>query len=356
MWRARYRDAAGKEHAQHFTSKDDGQKWLDRVTASIVTGTYVDPSAGKTTFREYAENWRAIQAHRESTQDYVERTFRLHLYPTLGHRPLREIRPSEVRAAMKKMESTLGESSIKVAYRYASSVFKSAVLDRFIPVSPCTGLRVPKQRPIRHIPISTTTVQSLADAVPAHLNALIVLAAGTGMRQGEVFGLTVDRVDFLRRKIHVNRQLIKLKGEPPKFGPLKTESSLRTLPMPQVVADALAHHLAHYPPGEHGLVFTNQFGRPLLRSPFDTAFRKAARSAGVSDTVVCHSLRHYYASLLIYAGESVKVVQARLGHASATTTLDDYAHLWPESDERTREAIDDAFRSPPLDLPNERTA
>jgi len=53
-----------------------------------------------------------------------------------------------------------------------------------------------------------------------------------------------------------------------------------------------------------------------------------------------HSLRHYYASLLIRHGESVKTVQARLGHASASETLDTYSHLWPDSDDRTRDAID----------------
>ena len=53
-----------------------------------------------------------------------------------------------------------------------------------------------------------------------------------------------------------------------------------------------------------------------------------------------HVLRHYYASLLIRHGESVKTVQARLGHASATETLDTYSHLWPDSDDRTREAVD----------------
>ncbi len=356
IWRARYRDAAGKEHARHFPSEAAGQKWLDEVTASIVTGTYVDPSAGKKTFREYAEYWRSIQAHRPSTQEHVERTLRLHVYPTLGDRPLNEIRPSQLRALLRNMESRLGPSSISVAYRHVSSILKSALLDRCIAVSPCAGLRVPKPRPKRIPPISTETVQALAVAMPAHLAAIVILAAGTGLRQGEAFGLTVDRIDFLRKRIVVDRQLVGLRGGPPGFGPLKTASSLRTVPIPQVVADALAYHLAHYGTGDHGLVFTNQLGRPLRRSTFNRTWRNAARLAGESDTVVFHSLRHYYASLLIYHGESVKVVQDRLGHASATTTLDTYAHLWPESDERTREAVDDAFSSPLLDLTSERTA
>jgi integrase len=59
-----------------------------------------------------------------------------------------------------------------------------------------------------------------------------------------------------------------------------------------------------------------------------------------------HALRHYCASLLIRFGESVKTVQARLGHASAAETLDTYSHLWPDSDDRTREAIDSVLRQP----------
>ena len=66
-WRARYRDAEGREHARHFERKIDGQRWLDEVTAAVVTGQYVDPKAGRLTFREYAEQWRQIQQHRPGT-------------------------------------------------------------------------------------------------------------------------------------------------------------------------------------------------------------------------------------------------------------------------------------------------
>jgi len=59
-----------------------------------------------------------------------------------------------------------------------------------------------------------------------------------------------------------------------------------------------------------------------------------------------HELRHYHASLLIRHGESVKTVQARLGHASAVETLNTYAHLWPDSEDRTRSAIDEVFSRP----------
>ena len=102
---------------------------------------------------------------------------------------------------------------------------------------------------------------------------------------------------------------------------------------------ALAAHLAAFPAERGGLVFT-LCGEPIGRQAFGHLWRPAARAAGLPPRSGLHALRHYYASLLIRHGESVKTVQARLGHASAVETLDTYAHLWPDSDDRTREAID----------------
>jgi hypothetical protein len=66
-WRARYRDDTGKEHARHFVKKVDAQRWLDEVSASVLTGQYVDPRAGRVTFRAYAETWRQAKPHRPTT-------------------------------------------------------------------------------------------------------------------------------------------------------------------------------------------------------------------------------------------------------------------------------------------------
>jgi hypothetical protein len=96
QWRARYRDGSGREHARHFDRKVDGQRWLDEVTAAVVTGQYVDPRAGRITFKEYAEAWRVVQVHRPSSAVHVETMLRRHAYPVLGDRPLADIRPSDV--------------------------------------------------------------------------------------------------------------------------------------------------------------------------------------------------------------------------------------------------------------------
>jgi len=178
---------------------------------------------------------------------------------------------------------------------------------------------------------------------------LVLLAAGTGLRQGEVFGLTLPRVDLLRRTLRVEEQLQLLPGGPPFAAPLKTSASYRTVPLPEVVVEGLALHLARYPVGESGLVFTGEQGLGIRRTRFsDGVWRPAVNTAGLPVGTHFHELRHYYASLLIDAGESVKVVQARLGHATASETLDTYGHLWPDTEDRTRQAVDRVLE-PPLD-------
>lgn len=94
-------------------------------------------------------------------------------------------------------------------------------------------------------------------------------------------------------------------------------------------------------------MFTNENAGPLLRNRFsERVFRRAALASALPPGTTFHDLRHYYASLLIRHGESVKVVQSRLGHASAKETLDTYSHLWPDSEDRTRLAVEAVLRRP----------
>ena len=181
-----------------------------------------------------------------------------------------------------------------------------------------------------------------------------MLAAGTGMRQGECFGLTTDRIDFLRRQVHVDRQLLLLPGAAPALAPPRTAASHRTIPLPRVVLDALAAHVARYPVGPDGLILVNEAGTPIRRTRFSVVWRRTVTAAGAPEGTGFHALRHFYASLLIRHGESVKVIQARLGHASASGTLDTYSHLWPDAEDRTRAAVDDVLGASAME--NRRTA
>lgn len=179
-----------------------------------------------------------------------------------------------------------------------------------------------------------------ADAMPDRYRALVWFTAGTGLRKGEVFGLTLDRVDLLRRVVTVDRQLDPAGSGG--FAPPKTAASYRSVPLAQVTFGGIAAHLATYPAGEEGLVFTDGKGQPLRRNRFGELWRRARAKVGV-EHVTMHDLRHFYASLLIRHGESVKTVQARLGHASASETLDTYSHLWPDSEDRTRSAVEEVL-------------
>ena len=111
VWRARYRDASGREHSKHFARKVDAQRWLDETTAAVVTGQYVDPRAGKVTVRQYAEQWQAAQSWRPKTSSRVESALRIHVIPAFGDRPIAAVRPSEVQTWVKRLSTTLAPSS-----------------------------------------------------------------------------------------------------------------------------------------------------------------------------------------------------------------------------------------------------
>ena len=355
-WQARWRDEHGRQRKQNYDRHTDADLALATVKVDLPRGSYVDSRAGRVAFRIRGEQWRAAQVHRATTVAQVETHLRRHVYPTFGDRPLGSIRPSEVQAWVRRLEQDLAPSTIGVVYSFVAAIFRAAVRDRLIAVSPCVDVRLPKPEPKRVEPLATDMVEALIAAMPERYQALVVLAAGTGLRQGEAFGLEVGGVDFLRRTLEVRQQLVTMPGKPPYLAPPKTPSSYRTVPLPQVVVDALAAHLAAFPTvpveildaahkpepksRQAALVFTTPAGVPVRRTRFSPIWRPAATAAGLGDGVTFHDLRHYYASLLIRHGESVKAVQRRLGHKSAVETLDTYSHLWPDSEDRTREAVD----------------
>ncbi|UUO03625.1 N-terminal phage integrase SAM-like domain-containing protein [Mycolicibacterium novocastrense] len=181
-WRARYVDDEGREHAKSFARKIDAKRWLDGFTAAVVTGTYVDPKAGQVTFRDYAEAWRKMQVQRPSSQAHIETMLRRHAYPTLGDRPLSSILPSDVQAWVKGLD--LAPATVGVVHGIVSTIMKSAIRDRRIVANPCDGTKLPKVQRKQIVPLTTEQVAAVRDALPAELQALVTLAAGTGMRQG----------------------------------------------------------------------------------------------------------------------------------------------------------------------------
>jgi len=182
----------------------------------------------------------------------------------------------------------------------------------------------------------------------ASLGAAVIALAGSGLRIGELLGLDVSDVDFLRRTIRVARQ----RAQSGELTPPKSKSSERTVPVGRTVIDALAAYLRARD-RKSGPLFVNAMGLPLTYRQCKPLWKAAAETAKVQGTA--HALRHFYASALIAGGASVKQVQMVLGHASAVVALRTYAHLWPGDDDWTR-AIIDAVLSPPKDPVRTETA
>lgn len=339
-WRARYRGPDGKERSKTFERKVDAERWLSTTTADIARGVYIDPSAGRVTFGDYASEWLTTRVHRPSTAARVASDLRVHVLPSLGARPIGAIRHSEVQGWVRSLADDLAPGTVENVFRTVSAVFRSAVRDRAVPYNPCEGVTLPRRPRVEVVPPTVEEVRVLLESMPARYRVAGVLAAGAGLRQGEALGLTVDRVDFLRRQVRVDRQLVTPDRGEPVLAPPKSEASYRTVSLADVVLEALSAHLADFPAGPYGLVVTYIDGRPVRRNRFGAMWRQSVARAGLSSAFRFHDLRHHFASALIAGGCSVKVVQKALGHASARETLDTYGHIWPDSEDLTRRAID----------------
>jgi integrase len=181
---------------------------------------------------------------------------------------------------------------------------------------------------------TTEQVWALHDAMPARLRAAILLGAFAGLRCAEACGLRVSDVDFMRGII---TPAVQHRAEP-----LKSDTSRQAIPVPRTLTLELAAHLQRHP-GD--TLITGADGGQLSTWALERAIRTARNKVnGLPGGFRYHDLRHYFASLLIASGADVKVVQARLRHASAKTTLDTYGHLWPDRDESTRAAADAVLR------------
>ncbi|HET8602562.1 MAG TPA: tyrosine-type recombinase/integrase [Marmoricola sp.] len=229
-----------------------------------------------------------------------------------GGMPLGAVRPSHVHTWVAQLAAEgLADSYVYALHARLSQLYADAVHDGLVPKSPCsrrTSPRAGKQRPY----VATTEqVWALHDAMPEHLRASVLLGAFAGLRVAEACGLRVADVDFMRGIVS---PAVQYPAEP-----LKSEMSQTPVPVPHSLTLALSAHVARW---EAETVLVNELGRQLGPWALERAIRTArAKVKGLPPGFRFHDLRHYFASLLIASGSDVKVVQARLRHASATTAL-----------------------------------
>ncbi|MCI3930186.1 site-specific integrase [Streptomyces sp. AN091965] len=333
-WRARYRDLAGKEHARHFARKTDGKDWLDEVTAALVTNTYVDPKDKKVTVDEWCDLWIESYAKRESTV----RQAKVHLAQIraeFGPLPLMAV--DEM--AVKRWMARLLREGVAQSYRFAlhsrlSQVMRAAVRAKKITANPCSRESSPgagKQRPYV---CTEAQLWELYEAAEEKYRPALLLGAFAGLRVAEACGLRVTDVDLSARTITPAVQYPCM--------PLKTEASMWAVPIPDEFVGELKRLFGGR---EDGWVLLDDDGSQLGPWKIERHMRRIRKQVpGLSAQFRFHDLRHYYASMLIANGNDVKVVQRRLRQAKATTTLDTYGHLWPDSDQTTRDVVGRAMQ------------
>jgi integrase len=342
VYDVRFRDPDGRQRKKTFSKKGDADRFAATVEADKLRGQYVDHS-DRTTVAEYARAWAEARPHRPTTARRVSGLIEVHIAGTkLGDRRLSAVRPSEVQAWASDRAQRLAPSTLRNLVSLLRSIYASAVLDRLVASSPVVRVTLPRHEQPRVVPLTVVQVQELADAMPARNRAMVLTQAGLGLRVGELLALRLEDVDFLRRTVRVEWQFApgsKTRSEP------KTPRSRRTLPLPQMVAEVLAAHIGTYPPAADGTLFTTWSGAPYRHDHYGGAqiFRAAVKRAGLPRGTSSHDLRHHYASVLLAAGESVVAVAERLGHENAGLVLSTYGHLMPDSEERTRRAVDEAW-------------
>ncbi|MEV6311478.1 site-specific integrase [Streptomyces sp. NPDC051840] len=380
-YRARYIGPDGTEKAKSFPDRQKrlAEKWLDQVASDMSRGQYIDPRAARVTFKSYAEKW--LKAHNAdlSSRIVTEQRLRLHAFPILGPRPLDSFRPEHLRELVSALEANPGVSGAYARNIYGDvrAVLSAAVDDGLLPRNPCSAksVRPPAVERRRITPWLPSQVQAVRKALPPRYRTMVDTGAGCGLRQGEIVGLAEDALDFERGILRVVRQVKLIQGKAV-FAPPKCNRE-RDVPLPSSVAEALRAHMDAYKPTEvtlpwrkpdgpkvtARLLFTNTAGGVVWRSNFNVqewkpALALAGLIPGTQDGKYAsarehgmHALRHFYASVLLDAGESIKAVSQYLGHTDPALTLRVYAHLMPSSRERTRNAIDGLFL-PPSEKPD----
>jgi integrase len=350
-----YRDANGKQTSETFTTMAAARSFRNKIRRQRDEGLVVDAKAGMISLKEYAGIWlERAQVKKEATYSYYEVHLRLHILPSLGGRQLRAVSRTDVQGFVNSLHAAgLAPRTVHAIYATLATVFRSAhLLDKRLTASPCVEITLPEM-PDREVKVLTVAqVRALAGWMPERYRAAVLIAAGTGLRVSEVMGLTWDRIDLDARTVKVDRQITS-RGM---FGSPKTKRSKRVVPMPEMVAEALAKHRANFTPIRQDvmrtdgstacgveLVFIRASRKPSTAGDIQRGFQVARARAGLSDEITFHTLRHTYASIQIAAGTSLTALRDRMGHGSIQITSDVYGHLLPTEDDRTRAAIDDAF-------------
>lgn len=309
------------------------------------------PPASELTVGELLDLWLESQRGRLADHTIEGRTeAAVRVRQAMGQVLIRTLTPLHVSRFHRDMaRDQVAPSAAWHAARALAGCLSYAVELQVLTSNPAAAVGLPGLPEREMVVLSPAQARALLDASRGYVaGPLIAVALGTGLRQGELLGLSWDDVDLDAPSLTVRRTLARTKAKGFTLKKPKTKASRRTVSLPAFAAEALRELYASREWGPGWTVFCGPHGRHRHRGRLTSHLKKtiarANRSgAGIPDALRWHDLRHGHASLLLSAGHSIKAVSARLGHSNPAFTLRVYAALLPGDDERLARGIQDVL-------------
>lgn len=338
------RDANGK--TKHFNktihgSKKDAQTFLTAKLREKDLGCFVEPAA--MSMSDFLGDWLeniACSRVREATFDGYKGIIEYYLKPAIGSERLCDLRPEHIqRFYGNLLRKGLSARTVRYAHSVLSSALNHAEMQGMIFQNPCKRCQLPKKQQTEMKYFTPEQVrQFLAVARASKQFALFALAIETGMRPGEYLALQWKDIDLSNGTLSVRRTVKVKKGGGFYFSTPKTAKGNRPITLsPELIVALKDHRIEQLKAKmeirdvyrDHGLVFPNEIGDPLLIGNVRKRyFERIVTNAGLPK-IRLYDLRHTSATMLLSEGEHPKVVAERLGHASTNLTLDTYSHVLP---------------------------
>ncbi|MFJ6636029.1 tyrosine-type recombinase/integrase [Streptomyces sp. NPDC091376] len=340
-YQARYLGLDGIDRpAPHtFRTKREADDWLADKQSELRAGDWTDPDAAKVSFGAYAATWITERGISPSTADLYRSLLRNHLVPTFGSAALADITPAMVRAwRVARLDAGAGASSVAKSYALLRAVLMTAVEDRLIRRNPCR-VKGASVAPTPERPTATVQeVYAIAGAIQPRYRALVLLAAFTGLRWGELIGLHRRDLDLDAGTLRVRRNVAELHSGKRMLKEPKSAAGKRTVAIPEVIVTDLITHLAIYAEaGPDGRVFIGAKKATPRRNHFNKVWRRACDHAGIKG-LHFHDLRHTGNTLAAATGASTRELMTRMGHSTARAALV-YQHATAERERLIGQAV-----------------